>query len=290
MAGGIIQSYDQLDDAQRQKVAQFAAGIAGGNANVSRALQALSANPAYALQMMQRVGIDIGQPDSSTSNSGREINWSDAINASMRDGGADIAPEQAQSAPMPPRRPRRPKDAGANVPVQAAGGPGDMPPLARGNPSNVVVEEAPDDGSSINRNIMNALAAAAAAAAGYGAYRGMRGRGQPTMQLPPEAGGPQQALPNRMQMVEGPQDPRLLNGPAPKLMPPGTEDVVDAEYRDVTPRNVEQEERKQLPKPKSDSEKTLDKSVEDDEPKKANRRERAAKAVRESTRKVKLKK
>ena len=289
MAGGIIQSYDQLDDAQRQKVAQFAAGIAGGNANVSRALQALSANPGYALQMMQRVGIDIGQPDSSTSNSGREINWSDAINASMRDGSADIAPEQTQSAPMPPRRPRRPKNAGANVPVQAAGGPGDMPPLARGNPSNVVAEEAPDDGSSINRNIMNALAAAAIAAGGYGAYR--MGR----KQMPPETlietqSDSRKPAGGRFAALEGPEDPRLLNGPAPKRMPPGTEDVVDAEHRDVTPRSGEQEERKALPKPKSDSEKTLDKSVEDDEPKKANRRERAAKAVRESTRKVKLKK
>lgn len=300
---GRYTSYDELPDVERQKVAQFAAGNAGGNANVSRALQALSANPAYALQMMQRAGLNAGV-DSTTSDSARETNWSDTVNRSMQDGGADIAPgpTQTQSTPVPPARP-------SNLRVSNAGGNGGN---AAGEEHTVVggyVDNAPqpprrpqelggaapasgegeDSGYGMSGIIMAALAAAAAqqmAARNAGRTRG-------PMQLPPEAGGAAPIAQNRFDALEGPQEQRLLAGPQPKLMPPGTEDVVDAEYRDVAPQQrVEAEERKALPKPeaKPDSEKTLDKTVDDGEKPKSNRRERAAKAVRDSTRKVKLKK
>ncbi len=308
-----VSSYDELGDAERQKVAQFAAGNAGGNANVSRALQALSANPAYALQMMQRAGIDIGQPDSTTSDSARAVNWSDTVDRSMQDGGADIAPGNAQTrtAPLPPVRPSNlgganggGRNRNAAAEEHTVTQPQDAPvPPRRPVELGGVAEPSDGDSGSMNGVIMAALAAAATQ---HLAKRMSNGRA-PQMQLPPEAGG-QQALPNRMQMLEGPPDPRLLQGPQAKMLPLQAMEIEDVPYKDVTPKNVEAEDRKALPKPeaKSTSEKTLDRSLDDGGQSKRkqleapvddsgvertlNRREKAAKAVRESTRKVKLKK
>lgn len=297
---GRYTSYDELPDVERQKVAQFAAGNAGGNANVSRALAALSANPAYALQMMQRAGLNAGV-DSTTSDSAREINWSDTVNRSMQDGGADIAPErsQPQAAPVPPVR----SGSRSAAPARGASGnaTGEEHTVVGGYANDVpqpprrpvelggTEPQGEDSGYSMNGIIMAALAAAA----GQQMYARSRGRGAPQMQLPPEAGGAAPVAQDRFAALDSPPEQRRIAGPAPKLMPPGTEDVVDAEYRDVEPqKRIETEERKALPKPeaKSNSEKTLDKSVDDEEKPKSNRRERAAKAVRDSTRKVKLKK
>lgn len=311
---GRYTSYDELPDVERQKVAQFAAGNAGGNANVSRALAALSANPAYALQMMQRAGLNAGA-DSTTSDSAREINWSDTVNRSMQDGGADIAPErsQPQTAPVPPvrsggRSAASARGAGGNAAGEehtvVGGYANDVPqPPRRPVELGGTEPQGEDSGYSMNGIIMAALAAAA----GQQMYARSRGRGAPQMQLPPEAGGAAPVAQDRFAALDGPPEQRRIAGPAPKQLPPGVaDDVEDAAWRDAPqPKQVTREKTEE--KPKSDSEKTLDKSLDDDGQSKRkkleapvdeddgvqrtlNRRERAAKAVRDSTRKVKLKK
>ena len=245
--------FSELTTPERQRVAQAYMPQMGGRspADIGTMMQQLLSNNDLAARAMEHYqGMSGGNaPDAGRFNQGGLESLMSSMMA--RDGTPDVstpasAPVKTASNKSTPVPPTKPTEFSGEDRVAKAGGPGSTGRTSAPTANPTATAENSSD-SSMSSIILSALAALGLGGGAAALMRGRNGKtlppeataptdivptGQPKV-LPPEAGGPPAVIPDRFAQAFG-------------------DDITDAEYKDVTPKQIDNQKKLTGPKETDD--------------------------------------
>lgn len=247
--------FAELTTPEQQRVAQAYMPQMGGKspADVGTMVQQLLSNPDMASQAMSMYNnMSGGNSNSGGNSAGSRI--SDLMsNMLAQDGTQEVTaplppkrtanvPRQVDNAPIPPTKP--PEFSGDDR-VAKAGGPGSTGRTSASTSNPTEVAENPSD-SSMSSIILSALAALGI---GGGAAALMRGRN--AKQMPPEISGTD-LVPNAPAKTLPPEAGGLPAVKQDRFAQAFGDDIPDAEYKEITPKQIDNQKKLTGPKETDD--------------------------------------